>query len=177
MGDPPFDELYSLGLERDNDRHLRGHRGTRDGKKGAGPMGPDYFLVNLELNKEVYRGGLWRIILIPYVDSGKTFDESGYFGSRVWQWDAGVQLKLTIFERISLIVSYDKSLRSGENTFCWCSGGDRVIPLPMKLLWLDEQCRYLLVLDFDPGRIGVSVQAGPNGKPLGLGGVGDEVHH
>lgn len=116
MGDTPFDELYSLGLERDNDLLLRGHSATRDGKKGSGPVGPHYFLVNLELNKEVYRGGLWSIVLTPYVDSGKTFDGSGYFGSRVWQWDAGIQLKLMIFERVSLIVSYGKSLRSGENT-------------------------------------------------------------
>lgn len=116
LGEPPFDELYSLGLERDNNLQLRGHRATRDGKKGAGPMGPDYFLVNLELNKEVYRGALWSIVLTPYVDSGKTFDGSGYFGPRVWQWDAGVQLKLMIFERASLVVSYGKNLRSGRNT-------------------------------------------------------------
>jgi tetratricopeptide (TPR) repeat protein len=116
VGDTPFDELYSLCLERDNDLYLRGHKGTRDGKKGAGPLGPDYFVVNLELNKEVYSGGLWSIVLTPYVDSGRTFDGSGYFGSGVWEWDVGMQLKLKVFERVSLIISYGKSLRSGRNT-------------------------------------------------------------
>ena len=36
-GDVPFDELYMLGLERDNDLLLRAHIGTRDGRKGAPP--------------------------------------------------------------------------------------------------------------------------------------------
>ena len=30
-----FDELFELGMERDNDLWLRGHVGTRDGRKGA----------------------------------------------------------------------------------------------------------------------------------------------
>ena len=38
-GDVPFDELYMLGLERDNDLLLRAHIGTRDGRKGECPPG------------------------------------------------------------------------------------------------------------------------------------------
>ena len=44
FGDIPFDELWMLGLERDNDLWLRGHIGTRDGRKGSAPLGKDYFL-------------------------------------------------------------------------------------------------------------------------------------
>jgi hypothetical protein len=45
-----------------------------------------------------------------------TSDGRGHFGSTVWQWDAGMQLKLKIFERVSLVVSYGRSLCSGKNT-------------------------------------------------------------
>ncbi len=45
FGDLPFDELFMLGLERDNDLWLRGHIGTRDGRKGSAPLGKDYFLL------------------------------------------------------------------------------------------------------------------------------------
>ena len=43
FGDLPFDELFMLGLERDNDLWLRGHIGTRDGRKGSAPLGQGLF--------------------------------------------------------------------------------------------------------------------------------------
>src|SRR5437764_1490258 len=39
FGDVPFDELFMLGLERDNDLWMRAHIGTRDGRKGSAPLG------------------------------------------------------------------------------------------------------------------------------------------
>ena len=53
FGQVPFDELFILGLERDNDLPLRAHIGTRDGRKGSAPLGRDYLLENWELNKNV----------------------------------------------------------------------------------------------------------------------------
>src|SRR4029077_9364734 len=35
LGSVPFDELFQLGVERDNDLWLRGHAGTAGGRKGA----------------------------------------------------------------------------------------------------------------------------------------------
>ena len=57
FGEIPFDELFILGVERDNDLWLRAHIGTRDGRKGSAPMGRDYFLSNWELDKNVYSNG------------------------------------------------------------------------------------------------------------------------
>lgn len=116
-GGLPFDRLYSLGRERDNDLALRGHGGTRDGRKGAGPLGPDYVLLNLEVNREIYRRSRWKLVLAPLVDVGRTFDARGLLGSGAWQWDTGVQLKAVLFERVGLVLCYGKSLRTGENTF------------------------------------------------------------
>jgi len=42
-GAGPFDELFMLGLERDNDLRMRAHIGTRDGRKGSAPLGDRYF--------------------------------------------------------------------------------------------------------------------------------------
>lgn len=39
FGQIPFDELFILGAERDNDLWLRAHKGTRDGREGSAPMG------------------------------------------------------------------------------------------------------------------------------------------
>src|ERR1700738_1770799 len=39
LGRVPFDELFELGVERDNDLWLRGQAGTTGGRKGAAPLG------------------------------------------------------------------------------------------------------------------------------------------
>src|SRR5262249_35075494 len=38
-GQPPFDELFVLGVERDNDLWLRAHDATHDDRKGSAPIG------------------------------------------------------------------------------------------------------------------------------------------
>ncbi|MBC7924807.1 MAG: tetratricopeptide repeat protein, partial [Bryobacteraceae bacterium] len=70
LGQIPFDELFVLGVERDNDLWLRGHSGTRDGRKGNAPMGRNYFLSNWELDKNVFSNGLITLKLGPFLDSG-----------------------------------------------------------------------------------------------------------
>jgi hypothetical protein len=61
FGDLPFDELSMLGVERDNDLWLRGHIGTRDGRKGSSPLGRNYFLSNWEVDKNVFSNGVLTI--------------------------------------------------------------------------------------------------------------------
>jgi hypothetical protein len=63
-----------LGLERDNDLWMRGHIGTRDGRKGSAPLGRNYFLSNWEAEKNVYGNGLLTLKLGPFVDTGKITD-------------------------------------------------------------------------------------------------------
>ena len=48
----PFDELFMLGLDRDNNLLLRGHIDTHDGRKGNAPLGSNYFLSNWETDKK-----------------------------------------------------------------------------------------------------------------------------
>jgi hypothetical protein len=116
FGEIPFDELIVLGVERDNDLRLRGHIGTRDGRKGSAPMGRNYFLSNWELEKRVFSNGLISIMLGPFLDTGKITDPSPTLGSRNWLWDAGVQVKARVLG-VGVAFSYGRDLRSGNNAF------------------------------------------------------------
>jgi hypothetical protein len=117
QGNVPLDELYQLGIERDNELWLRGHTGTFDGRKGAAPLGRRYFLENWELDKNVYSNGLFRVKLGPFLDSGAIADSSGLFGSQRWLWDAGVQCKIRILGSVTIVLTYGRDLRGGHNAF------------------------------------------------------------
>ncbi len=116
FGQVPFDELFILGLERDNNLPLRAHIGTRDGRKGSAPLGRDYFLENWELNKNIYGNGIVKLQLGPFVDIGKITDPGTSLGSHKWLFDTGAQAKLRIFSA-GLVFSYGKDLRTGNNAF------------------------------------------------------------
>jgi hypothetical protein len=116
FGEIPFDELFVLGVERDNDLWLRAHVGTRDGRKGSAPMGRNYLLSNWEVDKNVYSNGLITLKLGPFLDSGKITDSSAGLGSEKWLWDLGVQAKVRVLG-LGVAFSYGKDLRSGNNAF------------------------------------------------------------
>jgi tetratricopeptide (TPR) repeat protein len=115
-GQPPFDELYMLGMERDNDLWMRAHIGTRDGRKGSAPLGRRYFLSNSEIDKNVYGNGLITVKLGPFVDSGKITDPGQSLGSQKWLWDAGAQVKLRVLG-VGVTLVCGKDLRTGNNAF------------------------------------------------------------
>ncbi len=116
FGQVPFDELFMLGVERDNDLWMRGHIGTRDGKKGSAPLGENYFLSNWEADKNVYGNGIFTVKLGPFLDTGKITDSSPGLGSHQWLWDLGAQAKVRVFG-VGVVFSYGKDLRSGNNAF------------------------------------------------------------
>ena len=116
FGPVPFDELFILGLERDNDLPLRAHIGTRDGRKGSAPLGRDYLLQNWETNKNIYSNGIIKVQLGPFVDIGKIADPGSALGSREWLFDIGAQAKVRVLG-VGLVFSYGKDLRTGSNAF------------------------------------------------------------
>jgi hypothetical protein len=116
FGTVPFDELFMLGLERDNDLPLRAHIGTREGRKGSAPLGSNYFLASWETDKNLYGNGIVTLKMGPFVDTGKITDPFAMLGSHEWLWDAGAQAKLRLFGT-GVVFSYGKDLRSGNNAF------------------------------------------------------------
>jgi tetratricopeptide (TPR) repeat protein len=116
FGTVPFDELFMLGLERDNNLPMRAHIGTRDGRKGSAPLGRNYFLASWETDKKLYGNGILALKMGPFLDTGKITDPSSTLGSHKWLWDAGAQTKLRVFGT-GVVFSYGKDLRSGNNAF------------------------------------------------------------
>ena len=116
-GKVSLDELFQLGVERDNDLWLRGQTGTTDGRKGAAPLGRRYFLANWEMDKNIFGNGLFDIKLGPFLDNGAIADSSGLFGSRRWQWDSGLQCKVRILGGVTAVFSYGRNLRGGKGVF------------------------------------------------------------
>ncbi len=116
FGQVPFDELFILGLERDNDLPLRAHIGTRDGRKGSAPLGRDYLLENWEIDKNIFGNGIVKLQLGPFFDFGKITDPGTSLGSHRWLFDTGLQAKVRVFG-VGLVFSYGKDLRTGNNAF------------------------------------------------------------
>lgn len=114
FGNSPFDELWELGLGGDNDLWMRGHIATRDGRKGSAPLGRNYFLSNLEMDKNIYRWQMIRLIGSPFVDTGRISDDVVGLGSHKWLTDVGASLKVKAFG-FGVALSYGKDLRSGNN--------------------------------------------------------------
>ena len=116
-GKATLDELFELGIERDNELWLRGHAGTIDGRKGSAPLGRRFFLANWEMDKNLYQNGFLTVKLGPFLDSGAVADSSGLFGSRHWLWDAGAQCKVRVLGNLTVVLSYGRDLRGGRNVF------------------------------------------------------------
>jgi hypothetical protein len=101
----PVDELFILGLDRDTDLLLRAHSALNDGRKGAGPIGNRFVLVNAQTAKILKDFGLARIAAGPFLDVARmssTFVDSGVF--------VGLSVGRTL--RVSL--SLGRDLRTGH---------------------------------------------------------------
>jgi hypothetical protein len=116
FGKIPFDELFMLGVERDNNLPLRAHAGTRHDQKGSAPLGHDYFLSNWESDKHVYANGILTVKLGPFLDTGKILDSSSTLGLHKWLFDTGPQAKLRVLG-VGVVLLYGKDLRTGNNAF------------------------------------------------------------
>ncbi len=116
LGDAPFDELFSLGLERDNDLWMRAHIGTRDGRKGSAPTGRTYVLLHSELDKSIHNDGILSLSLSPFLDLGRIGGQHPALAPRLWLVDTGLQAKFRILGA-SLTATYGKDLRTGRNVF------------------------------------------------------------
>lgn len=116
FGTPPFDELWMLGVERDNELWLRGVVGARGGKKGSAPIADRYFLSNTDLIRRVYSNGLISIKAGPLFDAARAAAPTGGLTPHEWLYSAGGQVKLTVFG-VGAVITYGRDLRTGNNAF------------------------------------------------------------
>jgi tetratricopeptide (TPR) repeat protein len=113
QGTAPFDELFMLGVERDNDLWLRGHPGTLNGKKGSAPMGRNYFLANWDFQKQIYRRTFFTVATGPFLDAGRTDDAFGRGPFRQWMVDSGMEVSVRILGAVRVSLIYGRDLRGG----------------------------------------------------------------
>lgn len=116
-GDAPFDELYILGVERDNELVFRGIRNDRDGRKGSAPLGDRYWLSSTDLTRRVAHFSLADIHAGPFFDAGVVRDGRGQFGDPRTQLAAGVQLELRLFGAFGIKLLYGRDLLTGQDLF------------------------------------------------------------
>jgi hypothetical protein len=116
FGSAPFDQLFMLGVERDNDLWLRGEIGTRNGRKGSSPLGYNYFLSNTDFYRRIYSNGLFTIKLGPLFDIGKMAAPANGLSTGAWIFDTGIEAKLTVLGT-GVVLTYGRDLRSGNNAF------------------------------------------------------------
>lgn len=113
-GPAPIDELWMVGVERDNDLWLRGHIGTRDGRKGSSPLADRFFLSNTDFYRSLWGNGLVRIKAGPWLDFAKASAPADSFAARQWLVDSGVEVKLSVFGT-AVVLTYGHDLRTGNN--------------------------------------------------------------
>ncbi|HXK60333.1 MAG TPA: tetratricopeptide repeat protein [Acidobacteriota bacterium] len=112
-GQLPFDRLFRLGVDLDNDLLLRAHAGTHNGLKGNSPMGSGYLLANLDLQKRIYSNALLTVSAGPFLDTGKILQPRSA-SVRPWMWDAGIEGRLAVLGIFQVGVSYGIDLESGN---------------------------------------------------------------
>jgi hypothetical protein len=71
----PLDHYFILGVGQEDPLPLRAHPTVDKGRKGNSPMGRQYFLVNLELQRRLLR---WKLLEI----SGSVFSDTGIIAQR-----------------------------------------------------------------------------------------------
>jgi hypothetical protein len=116
-GSVPFDELFVLGMERDNDLWLRGRVGTREGKKGNAPLARSFLVWQTDTRHTIYRNGLLRIQLGPFLDAGRAYDSTGNFGAPEWMFDAGLEARVRLTGGVNVVLTYGRDLRAGRGAF------------------------------------------------------------
>ena len=116
FGRPPFDELFMLGVERDNDLWLRGLIATRDGRKGSSPLGDRYLLSNSDFERRFYSNGLLTLKAGPWLDIGRTHGPTAALSPDQWLFSAGIATRLTVFGT-GVVFTWGRDLRTGSNAF------------------------------------------------------------
>jgi hypothetical protein len=103
-------------VERDNDLWLRGHIGTRDGRKGSSPIADRYLLSNTDFYRSLWGNGLISVKAGPWLDVARASAPTSGLSVRQWLVDAGVEVKLSVLGT-GVVLTYGRDLRTGNNAF------------------------------------------------------------
>ncbi|HZO57350.1 MAG TPA: hypothetical protein VFB63_31860 [Bryobacteraceae bacterium] len=113
VGGVPFDEYFQLGMERDNPYWIRGVAGSRGGRKGAGPIGSSFVLVQSGFDRTVLRIPFLRVKAGPFFDTGR----AAGFSIPQWHSGTGAQVRLLAGGGVAWSLIVGRDLRRGEMVF------------------------------------------------------------
>lgn len=116
LGNAPVDELWVIGVERDTDLWLRGHIGTRDGRKGSSPVASRYLLSNSDFYRDLWSNGLISVKAGPLLDIARVAAPTAGLAPPGWLFDAGAEVKLKVLGT-GVVFSYGRDLLTGKNAF------------------------------------------------------------
>jgi hypothetical protein len=105
LGSANVDELFSVGIDRDEDLWLRGHSATREGRKGAGLTGRRYILWNSEVSKTLFERAFLKASIVPFADVARV-------GSVFV--DAGTEFRISLASLATFSVSVGRDLKAGR---------------------------------------------------------------
>jgi len=120
----PVEDYFVLGLDTSPRHLLRGHATSDHGQYGRGPMGTDFVLVNLDLDRRLAVIPFFNTLNIPFVtvkwevflDGAKTFDRNRIFKQGKLWIDTGAGLRFETPTQ-SFNIVYGRSLRDGGAVF------------------------------------------------------------
>lgn len=114
LGATPFDQLFMLGIDRDNPLWLRGDLGDRGGRKGSAPLGTRYLLANSDVYRRLFNNGFIDVQAGPLFDVGRMGAPTSSLAQGQWLFDAGIEARITVLGT-RVIFSWGHDLRTGQN--------------------------------------------------------------
>jgi hypothetical protein len=99
------DELFSVGIDRDEDLWLRAHSTMRNGRKGSGLLGRRYVLWNSEISKTIFENAFFKVNVVPFTDVARV--GSIYI-------DAGAELRISVASVATFSISVGRDLTGGR---------------------------------------------------------------
>ena len=114
LGATPFDQMFMLGIERDNSLWLRGDLGDRGGRKGSAPIGTRYVLANSDLYRRLFSNGLIDVQAGPLFDVGRMGAPTSGLAQNQWLFDTGIEARITVLGT-RVVFSWGRDLRTGQN--------------------------------------------------------------
>jgi tetratricopeptide (TPR) repeat protein len=110
VGDVPFDERFTIGLDRDSELWMRAHPATVNGRKNALNTTRSFILTNSDFQRVLSNSGWFRLSSGPFLDAGKSSISPG------WMVDTGIELRFSILSSFEINLSYGKSLTDHNRT-------------------------------------------------------------
>jgi tetratricopeptide (TPR) repeat protein len=120
----PVEDYFVLGMDANPQNLLRGHSITDHGQNGRGPMGTDFVLANIDVERRIVTLPIFNTFNLPYLtfkweaflDGAKTFDRARIFQQSKLLVDAGAGLRIEA-PATSFTMGYGRSLRDGKGIF------------------------------------------------------------